>query len=352
MTTPVPQKVLLLCAPRTASNLLLHVLNLSEQPHVHRLLPHDGYSFLPSLGPWFRTIGRPMKQWTPEERAALRKGFEDSVEGFCKCIMDAEKDGKGLFFKEHIIWMVEPVAKEKYIFGEDAAEGEVPWVMDVPVSVLGENNRTAADDGNAKYKSPLNATVIPDAVLEKFKAAFLIRHPALAYPSLVRTHCDIHGMEGLLKELQDGAMKSEFHMKWTRVLFDFYEQLCNADSSKKAENVRWPLVLDADDILTEPRIIEKFAELAGLDKTKVRWEWEADSMGKQENESRAAQRMRSTLNHSKGIVPGKTSIGIDIDVEAKKWTEEFGEDVSKLLEDYVRKSMVDYEVLKAKRLKV
>ncbi|CAG8975510.1 hypothetical protein HYALB_00012286 [Hymenoscyphus albidus] len=56
--------------------------------------------------------------------------------------------------------------------------------------------------------------------------------------------------------------------------------------------------------------------------------------------------MLSTLLESYGVRKDKTSDGIDIDVEAKKWCEEFGEESGKDIEKRARDAMPDYEFLK------
>jgi hypothetical protein len=49
---------------------------------------------------------------------------------------------------------------------------------------------------------------------------------------------------------------------------------------------------------------------------------------------------------SAGIVPGKTSEGLDMGVEAKKWKEEFGEILGEKMREWVVAAMPDYEFLR------
>lgn len=67
--------------------------------------------------------------------------------------------------------------------------------------------------------------------------------------------------------------------------------------------------------------------------------------------SKVGQRMLSAISASSGIITGKTSINLDIDTEAKKWKEEFGEQEGEKVERMVRAAMPDYEFMKAKRLR-
>ena len=81
--TPPPQHNLLLSIPRTASNLLTHLLNLHSQPS---LLPHprDGYFFLPALLQRFEsgTFSRPYSTWTPAEQQAMHAALQSSAESY------------------------------------------------------------------------------------------------------------------------------------------------------------------------------------------------------------------------------------------------------------------------------
>ncbi|KAJ5948575.1 hypothetical protein N7454_001882 [Penicillium verhagenii] len=111
-----------------------------------------------------------------------------------------------------------------------------------------------------------------------------------------------------------------------------------------------------------------FVSGRGLDKGVVQFEWadqgEMRKSAKWGNNvvgtgaeevslhQRAAGVMLSTLENSSGIVRDKAPEDVDIDAEAAKWRVEFGEEIGGLVEEYVRKSMPDYEYLKARRITV
>ena len=61
--------------------------------------------------------------------------------------------------------------------------------------------------------------------------------------------------------------------------------------------------------------------------------------------------MASTISSSAGIVEGKTSKGLVLDEEGRKWKVEFGEEEGSKIEKWVRDAMPDYEYLKDKRLR-
>jgi hypothetical protein len=157
-----------------------------------------------------------------------------------------------------------------------------------------------------------------------------------------------------------GASFSNMDMHWTRLMYDWCMEQPDAPVQ--------PPVIDAHDLIHNPEVVLKLCERTGLDKSVVQFEWAGkDEVKKsaqwdngdpnasaQEFEMNvgAAKIMLATLENSSGIVKDKAPEVIDIDAEAIKWKEEFGEETGGLLEVYVRKSMPDYEYLKARRITV
>lgn len=136
--------------------------------------------------------------------------------------------------------------------------------------------------------------------------------------------------------------------KFTRSMYTYYADYF---SEKPAHNgVYWPLIIDADDIMNHPSLMNKIAGLMEMDTTKTQFSWPKPSEEKVEKMPITMKVMMGTLIASDGIKKGLTSDGIDIDVEAKEWREEFGEDTGKQIEAMVRAAMPDYEFLKSKRM--
>ena len=69
--SPQRPRYWLLTSPRTASNLLVKMLNLGEQ-NVRPAI-HGGYFFLPSLPKHFLIAEKPMDTWTEEDSATVNK---------------------------------------------------------------------------------------------------------------------------------------------------------------------------------------------------------------------------------------------------------------------------------------
>lgn len=105
------------------------------------------------------------------------------------------------------------------------------------------------------------------------------------------------------------------------------------DSAEK--DIEWPLVLDADDIMTDPAVIIRFCEILGLDVAQLRFEWDKDEQKRRPG----IMAFRSTIDRSTGIDTSKASRGIvNLDECAREWREEF-DDAGLMIEICVREAM-------------
>jgi len=331
-----PRRFYLLTYPRTASNLLVRILALPDQPSLFSS-ERRGYFFDGTmrlrLGP-SKTAGRHLADWTPEERTALMSSYQTCFDALETQVETAAGLGKDIFVKEHATWLMEPVAETKWVFGENSTH-ESPWT----VKVKGVPEQT---------HSALNETVLPDEFLRTWLPTFLIRHPALVFPSLYRTRVDLGGAEAARTE---PGFVLEMTMHWSRTLFDWYSLQIKTSASDSDPEVTWPIILDADDIMVEPEVVVRYSEIVGLDQTKLKFSWEPAREEELSKMPGRERRMRSTMSASTGIMEGKTSINLDVDDEARKWRLEFGEEEGEKIEKWVRAAMPDYEYMKAKRLR-
>lgn len=76
------------------------------------------------------------------------------------------------------------------------------------------------------------------------------------------------------------------------------------------------------------------------------WEWEQEEAP----ENPLANRFKSTLINSKGIISGKDSADLNIEEECKKWEAEFGQEVGGRMKTKVETSMPYYQKLRERRL--
>ncbi|KAI8711189.1 hypothetical protein NCS52_01494600 [Fusarium sp. LHS14.1] len=310
---------LLVTSPRTASNLLVRILNFEGQGA--RPLKSNGYFWLPSILKRYAVQGKPMFEWTTEEKKEIDEIEQQCFDNLLDYIREAENEGQLVLFKEHALLLNHPFFESEFAHGKGTTIGEP--------TVLGSGTR-----------SPLNKTVLSDEFLKTFKPTFLIRHPALSLASMYRA-----ARSEVLGRPDKEPSPVERSSIWNRALFDFYE----------AEHDNWgerPLVLDADDMMTSPELMSKYARLAGLDSDKLRFSWEKASQEELSNMSAMARMMLSSLSASESVNLDKVAGDLDVAKEAAKWRAEFGDEDGSKLESWVRAAMPDYEYMRSKRLKI
>ncbi|OCL01739.1 hypothetical protein AOQ84DRAFT_350244 [Glonium stellatum] len=334
MASNTPKRLYLLTHPRTASNLLTRILALDDQTDVLSSGRQEGNFFFDVMAlRWFKPglPSRHINTWTQEERQKLRHAYQSCFEAVENHAGRAESLGKSVFVKEHVPWLCEPVTETRFIFGNDSVNEPV-WMVETNL-------------GRTRTES--NETVLPDEFLQIWCPTFLIRHPALVFPSLYRTAIGIQGTEAARND--EGVHKLEMTVRCSRRLYDWYLKRLSSDN--EGANEVWSINLDADDVMTEPKVILRYAEIIGFDPTKLRFSWGEASKEDLNQMGKAETRMRSTLIASTGIVEGKTAANLNLDEEARKWRIEFGEDMGGKVEGWVREAMPDCECIKERRLK-
>lgn len=332
----------LLTHPRTASNLLVRILALDEQPNV-LARKSGGYFFLPRwlLDQKLRIHDKHVEEWAQDERDQKRQNYQACFDDLQNFLDKAKFENKIAFVKDHCYHMTEPTAQARFLFGPESVK-KPPWTVQVP-GTYGSLSRSSLDE-----------TVLPDELLKTWRPIFLIRHPALVFPSYYHTVIDLQGQERA--KTLEAELDMDMTLHWMRTLYDFYAQQPGTpgSGSESEPDTSFPLVLDADDVMTEPAVLVRFCELVGLDPAKLRFSWEpagVEESGLPKNDT--GRRFLSTLLASGGIVKEKTSAGMDLDIsaEAEKWKEEFGEREGERMEKWVRAAMPDYDYMEARRLR-
>ncbi|KAH7384014.1 hypothetical protein DE146DRAFT_622550, partial [Phaeosphaeria sp. MPI-PUGE-AT-0046c] len=186
----------------------------------------------------------------------------------------------------------------------------------------------------------LNPTLLPDNYLSTFKPVILIRHPALAYPSLYRA------TRAMLPHItiDSKGMSINFTLAWMRMTYNWLEQSAAASGTCK------PIVLDADDIMLDRAVVHQLVLALGGDPNELIFNWNAVQGTELEDVQPFARVFESTLLASQGVLKTKTSANLEIEREAEAWANEFGKEVADKLRTYVENAMEDYEYLKAQRL--
>ncbi|KAM7210030.1 hypothetical protein V8F06_014587 [Rhypophila decipiens] len=337
----LPRRLFLVSTPRTASNLLVRVLNIQNQPEVvtnekSGYFFFEPYTVATAKGYFFK----PASQWEPDQKAEYQTLLQQAFDNL-EAHGDRAQNEQGkriLWTKEHAFWFANSAAE--FDANSDTAQDR-PFSLTMP--------GYSADGTFSKH----NNTLFPDKYLSTWKFSFLIRNPALAWPSMYRA---LQGLSeiGMMGEQQAGAMKAaqlaNMTYKWTRSLYEW----C---SENQASGANRPLILDAHDIILDPGIVLKFCEETGLDKSVLQFEWESQPTGEFGHENRgyvkdAANLMTATLRGSKGVMKDKAPLEIDIAKEAEKWKVEFGKEAGEKLEVAVTAAMDDYEFLRERRIKM
>jgi hypothetical protein len=344
-----PNRLLLISVPRTASNLLLKVLNIRNQPNVITS-PKGGYFFYDA----FMTAGKdgrlnkPLSEWTTTEKTQVRDAFQLGLGDLEEYSTKARGENKIMFAKEHAFWFLNPGFFSNMNHGVADDQDLKTFQVSMPESY-----------GSSHTFSANNKTVLPDEYLRTWQLAFVIRHPALAWPSMYRAMQKMSKAGYLDDDGVKGVSITNMSMQWTRKLFDWCLEQPDAPVT--------PLVIDANDVIHNPGAVIKFCERAGLDTGSMQFEWSSNekksdtwthdlaNIGNAEESARqrtAASIMLSTLEDSTGIVKDKAPKSIDIDAEVAKWRVEFGDEIAELLEKATHDAMPDYEYLKANRVTV
>jgi hypothetical protein len=317
------------------------MLSLDDQPNVTPNVRRGYYfrdmSALPRDANWWKN---PLSQWGDN----MHRLHQAAAEGFTaleKTRAVGDLEGQITFVKEHITYLTDPHVLDEFLFGDDDASGR-RWRID-----------QLSEKELPEHLSALNDTLFSVAYLQQWKMAFLIRHPAKAFPSLYR----------LLVEEITGQHDSEgaeiffpayMTLRWNRRLYDLATNLPRDNTNSTTDNpggVTWPIVLDADDLMANPAVVEKFAAITGMDPSKVQTTWSSLPEEQLEKMTPRAQRMLSTLNASNGIILEKSAASVRIEDEVEKWKQEFGDAGAQRLENWVRAAMSDYEYLREKRLR-
>ncbi|KAJ4010945.1 hypothetical protein NW752_007516 [Fusarium irregulare] len=325
-TPPRPEaRYIFVTGPRTASHLLMRILNIEGQG-AHPTW-NDGYFWLQAMNLRTDAHKNPMKEWSAEEKKSIEDMEQKCFNNLLEYIQNAEVEGNKVMFKEHALLLNHPFFESQRIHGEWATVGE-PQVLE------------GYPDGLSTTRSSLNETILSDDFLKTFRPTFLVRHPALSIPSLFRA-VRHEGFKRKVKELN----LIETSLFWPRKLLEFYEVQESNGGVK-------PLVIDADDMMTSPELMLKYARLAGLDPDKLQFEWEKAPKEVTDSHPPIVQYMLGSLNSSNKVDLGKVAGDVNIDIEAAKWREEFGEIAGDRLETHVRAAMGDYEYMRSKRLTI
>ena len=328
------RRVYLLTSPRTASNLFVKMLNVEEQPNMATNSYYAGYFFMPAfckrndLDKW----DVPYDNMAEDHKRIIRDDAQAAADHFRAFCESAKREGRVVFAKEHVNMMMKSTLLDQLIHGTPVESVPPSWVIHM-------------DEATDRH-SIRNPTFLPDDWLETFQPTFLIRHPALQIPSFYRVHLEGRGPNDTAS--RKAYMRATYTLVAFRQMYDFYAKHFRAH----APSSPWPLVIDAAELTAYPMdVMRHFCSIAGFDFSKCKFKWELASRETvDELPNNVERRAFSTLHASTGVLSGKTSLSVvDVEVEATKWKAEFGEEVAKEIETFVRRSLPDYVYLRRQR---
>lgn len=79
-----------------------------------------------------------MSEWSDDEKTGLRDSLRDCTGDLVDVCERAEREGKDIFVKEHVIWLLNPVAETSWVFGEEeekkGMEDKDSWIVNDSVA--------------------------------------------------------------------------------------------------------------------------------------------------------------------------------------------------------------------------
>lgn len=226
--------------------------------------------------------------------------------------------------KEHVNWTLLPERESGFLHGD--ADG---------VQKAG-GPRSPPEGGNP--------TAIPNELWSRVTPTFLIRHPALAFPSALRTALDNEGLAAVRSAHSEGMMRVECSFRWHTQLYRYLVSLSSSEDDGAAAR-RPPLIVDASQ-LADPDFVRRYAEHVGLEAGRVRAQWESVGGEEVEGMGKVERRMRSTLLASRGVLRGKLEGGLE---GRGEWEREFGGVLAARLVRLVGEAVGEYEWLFERR---
>lgn len=219
---------MLITSPRTGSNLLQKILSAQEG------FRHSNYVFFDicmKLSFELLNKGR-AKDVDPKVWDEYMTEYQRNFGQLLEKIETNRQEGFATFHKEHISFLVDPIFLFKKAYPDD--EGS-RFVVRYP-------------DGRDVKPKQTSCLLLPDDFLLGTVPVMLIRHPAKIIASLFRAQQDV-GFDVLAPHMQ-----VFIGLEWMLQLHEWY---CDHGIT--------PVIIDANDVMTEPRVLEKLCERCDME---------------------------------------------------------------------------------------
>ncbi|KJZ74635.1 hypothetical protein HIM_05985 [Hirsutella minnesotensis 3608] len=303
--------VFLFSHPRTASNLVTHLL--SQQPGWAQSEYHFRRAFHYARRALY---GSEHRQLTCEQRQEFEDLFQRGFSRLCQVRDAASKQGKCLFVKNHAFLLWDPCKLQ---------------------------------DGGTASPAGTNPTRLPDDFLASWQPVFLIRHPALVFESWYRAEMRVESID-----IRDSALDCFLTFRYSRRLYDWFVSRAVAPKDQETRTPDsasvYPIVLDANEIIETDSAIPKLCELLNMDPLKVCYSWKPTRPPGDVGLSLLHVSYMGGFWASDSIDKTKSSTGLNIGVKEAQWKEEFGAVVADALLTQVNNAMPDYNYLRDKRI--
>ncbi|KIY44529.1 hypothetical protein FISHEDRAFT_51179 [Fistulina hepatica ATCC 64428] len=218
----------------------------------------------------------------------------------------------------------------------DAAPGSFPPIPPIIDHYLDITNYT-----HLPPDPPLpvaNPTLIPDRLFRTLTPVFTIRHPAHAIPSWYRS-VSVAGTLGVSVGDPEWLVITSF--LWPRLTFDCFR----AHFIAQDPDSRWPVVIDADDLIGDPEgIMRQLCALTGLNPEHISTTWTKPYDPLPVPEDHFMYPLKRALFGSNLKHPP------DVTTERQKWASQWGENIADAIARAVDGAMADYQYLYGFRL--
>ncbi|ESK93850.1 hypothetical protein Moror_13033 [Moniliophthora roreri MCA 2997] len=314
--TMEPQRVLIFSHPRSMCNVLFRLL--STHPSFTPTVPGPLSFLTPShLGPEFDNC--------QPEPFCSDETFQDTFDKLQKSVKEIEKTGTIPLTMEH------------------------PYLI-LPYTTLNEKARyqrtyqpliqvTEGEPALEHLPEKKNPTIFPDRFFFSITSPIItIRHPARMLPSYIRAMSTF----GLPLEadsfLHDMEVQSRYC--WERLIFDCFRV-----------SGRDPIIVDGEKFLEDTKgQMYKLCEALGVDESKIEYTWDPTDDRKDGLYSHFPEPVLMAfigiLHGSKGVIGRQAqNERLDLDVEERKWAEEWNEGLAGTIRELVTSSLEDYEYL-------
>ncbi|KAL5312871.1 hypothetical protein ACEPPN_019297 [Leptodophora sp. 'Broadleaf-Isolate-01'] len=327
MPSSEPRKAIFLFThPRTASNLLMQMLRTHPDMETIEYPFVDTYYF----GQDSLTLRRNVRMEAVKQRMqadpALAQTFQAAFDQLELSIQSVQAKGKTPFIKEHAFTIMKPETISTYLAHPRSHTAQLAKGQGVGVVTTGTDY--APNDGNDG-----NPTVLPTQFLRSVTPVFLIRHPALVFESILRVSGPTMGAQ-----VDDEEFPVDASLRWLRILHDWF-----------AQSGGHPIVLNADEIIARPTIVQQLCEQLQLDPTGVRFEWDPVAPAIVAGQSSYQRHFFSTIQSSCGVRLDKHSAAqgpkLNLDVMTATWRDAYGFETAAALRSFVDAAMPDYEYL-------